>query len=188
MHTLNSHAHWVNRLALSTDFVLRTAFHDHTGQIPASIDEKVKKAKERFEKAATVNTKIVERLVSASDDAVIILWDPLGETPTKPIAKMTGHQKAVNHVTFSPDGLYIASSSFDNSIKLWSGRDGKFLLTCRGHVAPVRTIPGADMMCSCCGYCPNRLNSHVTDRHHRFINLHSRPTRDFLCLVQKTRR
>jgi ribosome assembly protein 4 len=130
----------VNRLALSTDFVLRTAFHDHTGQIPPSTEEKVKKAKERFEKAATVNTKIVERLVSASDDAVIILWDPLGETPTKPIAKMTGHQKAVNHVIFSPDGLYIASSSFDNSIKLWSARDGKFLLTFRGHVAPVRSI------------------------------------------------
>jgi ribosome assembly protein 4 len=137
LHTLQSHAHWVNHLALSTDFVLRTAFHDHTGQVPKTVEEKVKKAKERFIQAATVNNKIVERLVSASDDNVIYLWDPLGETPTKHVAKMLGHQKPINHVTFSPDGIYIASSSFDNSVKLWSARDGKFILTFRGHVAPV---------------------------------------------------
>lgn len=63
----------------------------------------------------------------------------MGPAPTKPIAKMVGHQKPVNHVAFSPDGMWIASSSFDNSVKLWSGKDGKFVLTCRGHVAPVST-------------------------------------------------
>jgi len=137
VHTLQSHAHWVNHLALSTDFVLRTAYHDHTGKVPSTVDEKVQRAKDRFTKAATVHNKIAERLVSASDDNVLYLWDPLGETPTKPVARMLGHQKAINHVTFSPDGMYIASSSFDNSVKLWNARDGKFLLTLRGHVAPV---------------------------------------------------
>jgi ribosome assembly protein 4 len=109
------------------------------------VEDKVKKAKERFEKAATVNSKIVERLVSGGEDAVVCLWDPLGDSPKKPVNSMIGHQKAVNHVTFSPDGLYIASSSFDNSIKLWSTRDGKFILTCRGHVAPVslRCLPAS---------------------------------------------
>jgi ribosome assembly protein 4 len=137
VHTLQSHAHWVNHLALSTDFVLRTGYFDHTGKVPATADDKVAKAKERFTKAATVNNKVVERLASASDDNVLYLWDPLGESPTKPVARMIGHQKPINHVTFSPDGMYIASSSFDNSVKLWSARDGKFLLTFRGHVAPV---------------------------------------------------
>lgn len=42
-----------------------------------------------------------------------------------------------NHAVISPDGLYIASCSFDNSVKLWNARDGKFILTFRGHVAPV---------------------------------------------------
>lgn len=137
LHTLQAHAHWVNHLALSTDLVLRTGYFDHTGQAPSTPQERMTKAKERFRKAATINNKLTERLCSASDDNVLILWEPLGAEPTKPLAKMHGHQKQVNHVSFSPDGLFLASCSFDNSVKLWSARDGKFLLTFRGHVAPV---------------------------------------------------
>lgn len=152
--TLSAHAHWVNHLALSTDFALRTAFHDHTGRVPETVESKIAKAKERFEKHATVDGVVVERLVSASDDNTIFLWSPTTamttspapETTTtattglpsaKPVARLLGHQKQVNHVTFSPDGTYIASASFDNHVKLWAARDGKFLATLRGHVAPV---------------------------------------------------
>lgn len=124
-HTLSSHAHWVNHLALSTDFVLRTAYHDHTGNIPPTDTEKREKAKERFEKAATVNNTIVERLVTASDDFTMYLWEP--SSSTKPVARLLGHQKQVNHVTFSPDGLFIASAGFDNHVKLWNARDGKYV-------------------------------------------------------------
>ncbi|KAK9773933.1 hypothetical protein SCAR479_09574 [Seiridium cardinale] len=157
-HTLAAHAHWVNHLALSTEFVLRTAYYDHTKDVPQTDEAKRIKAKERFEKAASKQGKIVERLISASDEYVHIsthfhtpcevdniadainsftmfLWDP--EEGTKPIARLHGHQKQVNHVTFSPDGTLIASSSFDNHTKIWSARDGKFINTLRGHVAPV---------------------------------------------------
>ncbi|KAI5299049.1 hypothetical protein KEM56_003556, partial [Ascosphaera pollenicola] len=135
LQTLQSHAHRVNHLALSTDFVLRTAYHEHAEPVPQSDEEKVKKAKERFEKAATINGKITERLVSASDDFTMFLWDPASSN--KPVARMLGHQKGVNHVTFSPDGAYIASASFDNHVKLWNARDGKFISTLRGHVGAV---------------------------------------------------
>lgn len=135
LHTLSSHSHWVNHLALSTDFVLRTAYHDHTGKVPETVDEKITKAKQRFEKAATTNGEVVERLISASDDNTIFLWDPANSQ--KPIARLLGHQKQVNHVTFSPDGLYIASAGFDNHVKLWNARDGKFIATLRGHVSSV---------------------------------------------------
>jgi ribosome assembly protein 4 len=134
-HTLTSHAHWVNHLALSTDFVLRTAYHDHTGQIPDTDEAKATKAKERYLKAATIQGEVVERLVSASDDFTMYLWEP--SKSIKPIARMTGHQKQVNHVTFSPDGILIASAGFDNHTKIWNARDGKFINTLRGHVAPV---------------------------------------------------
>jgi len=144
LHTLTAHAHWVNHLALSTDFVLRTAYHDHTTKVPddASTDAKVSAARTRFESAARVNGELIERLISASDDNTIFLWqpssfDPNSNTTPKPVARLLGHQKQVNHVSFSPDGHYIASASFDNSVKLWNAIDGKFITTLRGHVGAV---------------------------------------------------
>lgn len=44
---------------------------------------------------------------------------------------MTGHQQLVNQVVFSPDTRYIASASFDKSVKLWCGRTGKYLTSLR---------------------------------------------------------
>lgn len=72
----------------------------------------------------------MERLVSASDDFTMYLWEPT--TGKKPIKKMIGHAKQVNYVTFSPDALLIASCGFDNHTKLWSARDGTFITTLRG--------------------------------------------------------
>lgn len=136
LHSLNAHAHWVNHLALSTDFVLRTAYHEHTGKAPATEEGKVNKARERFEKAATLGGEIVERLVTASDDFTMYLWEP--KKGTKPIARLLGHQKLVNHVSFSPDGRLIASASFDNHVKLWDGRDGKSALSFRCSIQVLR--------------------------------------------------
>ncbi|KAF7923580.1 hypothetical protein BELL_0005g00330 [Botrytis elliptica] len=134
-HTLNAHVHWVNHLALSTEFVTRTGYFDHTGKVPATEEEKVKKAEERFLKTSQIQGEVVERLVTASDDFTMYLWEPAKQK--KPIAKMLGHQKAVNHVAFSPDGRLIASCGLDNHTKIWNARDGKFINTLRGHVAPV---------------------------------------------------
>ncbi|KAJ2900301.1 hypothetical protein MKZ38_002519 [Zalerion maritima] len=135
-HTLASHAHWVNHLALSTEFVLRTGFFDkEMGPVPDTPEGKRERAKQRFEKAAVVQGKAAERLVSGSEDFTMYLWDP--SQSNKPIARMHGHQKQVNHVTFSPDGTLIASAAWDNHTKIWSGKDGRFINTLRGHVAPV---------------------------------------------------
>ncbi|KAH6934380.1 hypothetical protein HPB50_023887 [Hyalomma asiaticum] len=76
-----------------------------------------------------------ERLASGSDDFTLALWLP--ETSKKPAAHMTGHQRVVNDVRFSPDMRLLASASFDKSLKLWDGRTGKFLAALRGHVSCV---------------------------------------------------
>ncbi|KAF2283186.1 hypothetical protein GH714_043516 [Hevea brasiliensis] len=73
-----------------------------------------------------------ERLVSGSDDFTLFLWEPAVSEHHK--TRMTGHQKLVNHVYFSPDGQWVASASFDGSVKLWNGVTGKFVAAFRGHV------------------------------------------------------
>ena len=86
-------------------------------------------AKERFDKSLVGGH---ERLVSGSDDFTMFLWEPY--IAKKPLKRMTGHQQLVNQVEFSPCGQYIASASFDKSIKLWDGLNGKFITSFRGHV------------------------------------------------------
>jgi len=133
---LKGHAHWVNSLALNTDYVLRSGGYDHTRKTFGSYEEKKAAALERYE--STMKICGGERLLSASDDFTLFLWRPMESKPE--VCRMTGHQKVVNHVCFSPDGRWIASASFDKSIRLWDGRTGKYRHTFRGHVNSVYQI------------------------------------------------
>uniref|UniRef100_A0A665XBU3 Notchless protein homolog 1 n=1 Tax=Echeneis naucrates TaxID=173247 RepID=A0A665XBU3_ECHNA len=139
--TLQGHAHWVNTLALSTDYVLRTgAFEPATATVnlqdlTGSLEEIKERALQRYNK---VRGSVPERLVSGSDDFTLFLWNPA--EGKKPLARMTGHSALVNEVLFSPDTRLLASASFDKSIKIWDGRTGKYLMSLRGHVASVYQV------------------------------------------------
>nr|KAF6457840.1 notchless-like protein 1 [Rousettus aegyptiacus] len=139
--TLQGHGHWVNTMALSTDYALRTgAFEPAEASVNAqdlkgSLQELKERALSRYN---LVRGQGPERLVSGSDDFTLFLWSPAEDK--KPLARMTGHQALINQVLFSPDSRIIASASFDKSIKLWDGRTGKYLASLRGHVASVYQI------------------------------------------------
>uniref|UniRef100_A0A7M4F668 Notchless protein homolog 1 n=1 Tax=Crocodylus porosus TaxID=8502 RepID=A0A7M4F668_CROPO len=139
--TLQGHAHWVNTMALSTDYVLRTgAFEPAQASVNpqdmnGSLMELKQKAQARYDQ---VRGQVPERLVSGSDDFTLFLWSPAEDK--KPLERMTGHQALINQVLFSPDTRVIASASFDKSIKLWEGRTGKYLTSLRGHVSAVYQI------------------------------------------------
>uniref|UniRef100_A0A5K4E8W7 Notchless homolog 1 n=1 Tax=Schistosoma mansoni TaxID=6183 RepID=A0A5K4E8W7_SCHMA len=144
--TLNLHGHWVNCLALSTDYVLRTgAFDPACAQLVKTVpilskdpEAKLKlaeTAKSLYEKVKGSNP---ERLVAGSDDNTLSLWQPgIDKKPLAP--RMTGHQGVVNDVKFSPNGRLLASASFDHSVKIWDGFTG-FLATMFGHVQDVYLV------------------------------------------------
>lgn len=132
---LQGHAHWVNTIAMSTDYILRRGAFDHMCEPVTDINKAQQDALKRYKE--TLGTKPI-RLFTGSDDFTLCIWEP--ENSTKPIARMTGHSGIVNCVSFSPDGRLVASASFDKSIKLWDAATGKYLSTLRGHVNAVYQI------------------------------------------------
>mmetsp|Transcript_42325 Transcript_42325/g.133348 ORF Transcript_42325/g.133348 Transcript_42325/m.133348 type:complete len:178 (+) Transcript_42325:1-534(+) len=103
---------------------------------PANAKEAALSPKQRYENA--IGHELVERLVSASDDHTMYLWEPA--VGKKPICRMTGHVQPINHVSFSPNGRLIASASFDKAIRIWNGITGKYIATLRGHVGAVYQV------------------------------------------------
>lgn len=131
---LAGHAHWVNCLSLNFAYALRTGYWDHTLKELTDRDEMMKAAKQRYDE---LKRKQPELMVSGSDDCTLIIWRP--EISGKPIKKLLGHQKPVNHVQFSPNGKLIVSASFDKSLRLWN-TEGEQMAVFRGHVEAVYMV------------------------------------------------
>ena len=126
---------------------MRTGAFDHQGKLKLNNPEEMKKvALEKYQSSLVDGNEI---LVSGSDDFTMILWSPLQNN--KPVARLTGHQALVNQVMFSPNGQFLASASFDKSVKIWNAKTGKFLSSLRGHVGSVYQIAWSSdsrMICS----------------------------------------
>jgi ribosome assembly protein 4 len=90
IHELKGHGHWINSLCLHTDYVLRTSCYSEKPVDTDKPEELQKIALERYKKAKGDKG---ERLVSASDDHTLYLWDPIRST--KPVNRMTGHQQPI---------------------------------------------------------------------------------------------
>ncbi len=160
VRTLTGHGHRVNTLALSSDYVCRTGPYDFapsgrpqrvfddvarpsSAMSEAEAAEAVRRAKhqaalERYTAFRDQQGGQAERLVSGSDDYTLFLWHPTSDK--HPVKRLTGHQQAVNHIQFSPDGRYFASASFDKKVKIWNGFSGEFLQTLTGHVGAVYQV------------------------------------------------
>lgn len=139
VRTLTGHAHRINSLALNCDYVCRTGAFQ-LGIAPSALaamspEELQQAALERYQQLVGTEG---ERMISGSDDFTLFFWKP--QESKTPLLRMTGHQQAVNHIAFSPDGRYVASASFDKKVKLWCGKTGRFLATLTGHVSAVYQV------------------------------------------------
>ncbi|GMI23995.1 hypothetical protein TrCOL_g12868 [Triparma columacea] len=135
VRTLTGHGHRVNTLALSCDYTCRTGPFDHNGLNDGSADAMFARAKSKY---TEIISQAPERLVSGSDDFTLFFWHPT--TSKQPVKRLTGHQQAVNCISFSPSGRHFASASFDKKVKIWDGRNGNFLHTLTGHVGAVYCV------------------------------------------------
>ena len=71
-----------------------------------------------------------ERLLSASGDQTLRLWDAKsGEC----LLTLAGHESGVNGCAFSPDGERLLSASDDQTLRLWDSQSGDCLLNLVGH-------------------------------------------------------
>jgi WD40 repeat protein/tRNA A-37 threonylcarbamoyl transferase component Bud32 len=77
------------------------------------------------------------RIVSASDDKTLKLWDATTGRETRTLA---GHLGRVTSVAFSPDGTRIVSGSDDKTLKLWDVTKGKQTISLGGHAGPVWSV------------------------------------------------
>ena len=136
VRTLVGHGHRVNTLALSSEAVTRAGPFDYKNTIYATAQERIRAAKEKYEAFRKLHGE--DKLVSGSDDFTLYLWNP--ETSKKPLKRLTGHQQAINHIAYSPDGRFFASASFDKKVKIWNGHTGDFVTTLTSHVGAVYRV------------------------------------------------
>ena len=93
------------------------------------------------------------RLVSASLDASLIIWDT--ETFSAITDPLTGHEASVETVSYSPDDTLIASGSRDNTIILWNAETGEQtgppLVQHENWVNDIAFSPDSELMASVSG-------------------------------------
>jgi WD40 repeat protein len=63
-------------------------------------------------------------LASGCSDGIVRLWNVSGINPQLK-RELQGHSHYVTTMAFSPDGSQLVSSSWDNTVRLWSAASGK---------------------------------------------------------------
>ena len=89
-----------------------------------------------------------EHLASASSDGIVKLWDAkrldkqhLDGKPDPRIPPIRARVAGPGlSVTFSPDGLRLATGGEDNTVKIWEVQSGRELATLRGHTADIYSV------------------------------------------------
>ena len=70
----------------------------------------------------------------------IKLWLKNNNGTQQLLKTLPGHNKTISQVKFSPDGKFIASASWDKTIKLWNAKNGDYIDTLKHHKGGVNSV------------------------------------------------
>ncbi len=142
-----AHEASVNQVAISPNgLILATASEDHSIKLWEATSGRLLNELKDYQTpvyglAFSPNGRL---LASTSENQTIKLWplnpdgsldiDPGQTTEESPAMVLEGHQDRVLQVKFSPDGRQLASTSLDNTVKLWTS-SGTLVTTLKGHDA-----------------------------------------------------
>lgn len=75
------------------------------------------------------------QLATGGDDNNLRLWDIRRRGP---LERIPAHVKLISDVKFQPNyGRFLASSSYDGTVKIWNARDWSLVKTYTGHQSKV---------------------------------------------------
>jgi len=89
---------------------------------------------------------------------------PLMNLGTAQLSVLRGHEGSVVSVSYSQDGVWIASGSWDNTVRIWDAESGEERAVLRGHEGPVCSVafsPGGDRIVSGSGSYEERVDNTV---------------------------
>lgn len=140
--TLDRHTGWVDRVGMTTDSIVSWSGNDATIRITA------KNVNVWNRTVAGVHTRMVnhvtvscngERLVSGGDDGNVVVWEVVDGVCERTV--LEGSAGKVSCVTMRNDGLFVASASGNDTIRIWRLVAGKWLANnLNGHNSWVNTI------------------------------------------------
>jgi cytochrome c len=136
---MRGHGGPVRALAISPDGLQAVSGSFDTAVIRWSLPKNAAQAVLRFHEGA-VNAVLLladGRIVSSGEDARIAIWRPGKDEPA---AVLTGHTAPVVALALSPDGVSLASASWDHTAALWSLATSSKRRVLDGHVQAVNGV------------------------------------------------